>query len=43
VYDIFVLQFQPKKTAVFGCPTNTLAPTQIALESCSRAQMDRPV
>jgi len=32
-----------KKTAVFGCLTNTLAPPPIALESCSMAQMDRPV
>ena len=28
---------------VFGCLTNTLAPSPIALESCSRAQTDRPV
>jgi len=40
-YDIFVLWFQPK-TAVFGCLTNALAPLSIALESCSRAQPDRP-
>jgi len=32
-----------KKTAVFGCLTNTLAPLPIALESCSTAQTDRPV
>jgi len=32
-----------KKTAVFGCLTNTLAPPAIALESCSTAQTDRPV
>jgi len=32
-----------KKTAVFSCLTNTLAPPPIALESCSMAQMDRPV
>jgi len=32
-----------QKTAVFGCLTSALAPTLIALESCSRAQMDRPV
>jgi len=32
-----------KKTAVFGCLTNTLAPVPIALESCSTAQTDRPV
>ena len=31
------------KTAVFGCLTNALAPPPIALESCSRAQMDQPV
>jgi len=40
-YDIFVLWFQPQ-TAVFGCLTNALAPPSIALESCSRAQLDRP-
>jgi len=43
VYDIFVLGFRPKKTAVFGCLTNALAPPPIAPESCSRAQTDRPV
>jgi len=32
-----------KKTAVFGCLTNALAPPPIALESCSRAQTDRTV
>jgi len=32
-----------KKTAVFGCLTNALAPPPIALESCSTAQMDQPV
>jgi len=42
-YDIFILRFQPKKTAVFGCLTNALAPPLIVLESCSTAQMDRPV
>jgi len=42
-YDIFVLQFRSKKTAVFGCLTNTIAPPPIVLESCSRAQTDRPV
>jgi len=31
------------KPAVFGCLTNVIAPPPIALESCSRAQMDRPV
>jgi len=31
------------KTAVFGCLTNALAPPPIVLESCSRAQTDRPV
>jgi len=31
------------KTAVFSCLTNTIAPPLIALESCSRAQTDRPV
>jgi len=32
-----------KKTAVFGCLTNVLAPPPIVLESCSVAQTDRPV
>jgi len=32
-----------KKTAVFGCLTNALAPLPIALESCSTPQTDRPV
>jgi len=32
-----------KKTAVFGCLTNALAPPPIALESCSAAQTDQPV
>jgi len=32
-----------KKTAVFGCLTNALAPPPIALASCSTAQTDRPV
>jgi len=32
-----------KKTAVFGCLTNALAPSPIALESCSTAQTDQPV
>jgi len=32
-----------KKTAVFGCLTNALAPRPIALESCSTAQTDQPV
>jgi len=31
-----------KKTAVFGCLTNALAPPPIELESCSTAQTDRP-
>jgi len=31
------------KTAVFGCLTNALATSPIALESCSRAETDRPV
>jgi len=31
------------KPAVFGCLTNAIAPPLIALESCSRAQTDRPV
>jgi len=32
-----------KKTAVFGCLTNALAPPPIVLESCSKAQTDPPV
>ena len=32
-----------KKTAVFSCLTNALAPLLIALESCSTAQTDWPV
>jgi len=32
-----------KKSAVFSCLTNALAPPLIALESCSTAQTDRPV
>jgi len=32
-----------KKTAVFGCLTNALAPAPIALENCSTAQTDQPV
>ena len=32
-----------KKTAIFGCLTNALAPLSVALESCSAAQTDRPV
>jgi len=32
-----------KKTAVFGCLTNALAPPPIALKSCSTAQTDQPV
>jgi len=36
-------QFSQKKTAVFGCLTNALAPPPIALESCSAGQTDRPV
>jgi len=35
--------FRKKKTAVFGCLTNALAPQPIAPESCSTAQTDRPV
>jgi len=35
--------FCKKKTAVFGCLTNALAPPPIALDSCSTAQTDRPV
>jgi len=32
-----------KKTAVFGCLTNALAPPPIVLESCSTTQTDWPV
>jgi len=35
--------FRKKKTAVFGCLANALAPPSIALESCSTAQTDRPI
>jgi len=35
-----VLAIFTKKTAVFGCLTNALAPPPIALESCSTAQTD---
>jgi len=38
-----VLAIFQKKTAIFGCLTNALAPLPIALESCSTAQTDRPV
>jgi len=38
-----VLAIFAKETAVFGCLTNALAPPPIAPESCSMAQMDRPV
>jgi len=31
------------KPAVVSCFTNAIAPLPIALESCSRAQTDRPV
>jgi len=31
------------KSAVVSCLTNVIAPPPIALESCSRAQMDQPV
>jgi len=31
------------KPAVFSCLTNAISPPPIALESCSRAQTDRPV
>jgi len=36
-------RFSQKTTAVFNCLTNALAPPPIVLESCSAAQMDRPV
>ena len=40
---LVVLAIFAKKTAVFSCLTNALAPPPIALESCSTAQTDRPV
>jgi len=43
LWEPFVLRFRPKKTAVFGCLTNALAPPLIALQNCSRVQTDRPV
>jgi len=36
-------RFSQKKTAVFSCLTNALAPPPIVLESSSAAQTDRPV
>jgi len=39
---MFVPRFRPK-TSSFRWLTNPIAPPPIALESCSRAQMDRPV
>jgi len=38
-----VLAIFAKKTAVFCCLANALAPPPIALEGCSTAQTDRPV
>jgi len=38
-----VLVIFAKKTAVFGCLTNALAPPPIVLESCSTAQTNQPV
>jgi len=38
-----ILVIFAKKTAVFGCLTNALAPPLIALESCSTAQTDQTV
>jgi len=31
------------KPAVFDCLTKIIAPTPIALESCSKAKMDQPL
>jgi len=39
-YDVFVLWNRLKTSS---CLANALAPTPIALESCSRAQTNRPV
>ena len=41
-YIVLYLDFG-LKPAVFGCLTNAIAPPPVALESCSRAQTDRPV
>jgi len=40
VYSYLDFSLKPE---VFSCLTNTIAPLPIALESCSMAQMDRPV
>jgi len=40
---VWFRRFLQKKTAIFGCLTNALAPPSIALESCSAAQTDQPV
>jgi len=40
IYSYFDFGLKP---AVVSCLTNALAPLPIALESCSRAQPDRPV
>jgi len=40
IYSYFEIGLTP---AVVSCFTNALAPPPIALESCSRAQTDRPV
>jgi len=42
VYKYIVPRFWPKNSSC-GCLTNAIAPPLIALESCSRAQMDQTV
>jgi len=42
-YDIVVFRFWSKKWQFLVALTNALAPPPIVLESCSRAQTDRPV
>jgi len=37
MYSYFEIGLKPE---VFSCLTSAIAPTPIALESCSRAQMD---
>jgi len=40
IYLYFAIGLKP---AVCGCLSNAIAPPPIVLESCSRAQTDRPV
>jgi len=40
IYSYFEITLKP---AVVSCLTNATAPLPIAVESCSRAQTDRPV